>query len=419
MSGTSEADFRGRLLNGAPLDLAAFRPLLEQRFPELAALAGTPGGRFEGRRGEDALQHTGEVLERLQPQLSAVGGERAQALYLAGLLHEVGRGPGAGPAQRRSSHDQAGAALARDVLFRLQLPGPLRDHVAYLVRLHTIPPSFGGREAALSRMLRLAWTLDTRLLYLLADADLAASGVAPGDRHAARLRAYRARCEELGLYGREPPPLIAPRRWARLAPREPRVRRRLAGELRFWRLKGRVGTAEEAEAWLAAQQPGPAATFYLPVGVPGSGKSTWAAGLAGKARLISMDDTRERLTGDRGDQSRNAEVFRMCRRELAQALRAGEDAVWDAQSHTWSARQGLLVLARERHAYVVVVYLDVPLAVALERNRGRRAGTVPQAVIVRSYRDLQEPRPFEAEEIWRVDADGDCTRYVADETAGA
>ncbi|HOG48299.1 MAG TPA: AAA family ATPase [Anaerolineae bacterium] len=418
MSSAAQADFRARLLAGQPLDLQAFRPLMAERFPELATLAGVAAGCGEGHLAEDALQHTQQVLARLQPLLAGLAPEEAQALYLAGLLHDVGRSPLAGPAQRRSSHEQAGAALAREALFRLQLAGPLRDHVVYLVRQHALPAAFGGREAALPRMLRLAWTLNTRLLDLLARADLGDAGTAAAQRHAARIAAFEARCRELGVFGREPPPLVAPRRWRALAPRDPLLCRRLAGELRFWRLKGRIATTQDAEAWLAEQRPQPAGTLYLPVGVPGSGKSTWVAREAPQARLVSMDEMRERLTGNSLDQSRNADVFRRCRRELAQALRAGETVVWDAQSHTWSSRQGLLALARETHAYVIIVYFDVPLALSLERNR-KRAAMVPEAVIVRSYRDLQEPRPFEAEEMWRVDADGECTRYPADEAAGA
>jgi len=401
-----------------PGALQAGLPLLRRCLPEVAALAEARAARGEGRPGQSALEHTWEVLARLQPGLRSLPRERARVLCLAALLHEVGRSPLAAPVQRRSSHDQAGAAPARDALFRLHLPGPLRDEVVYLVRLHGLPTTFGEREAQLGRMLRLAWTVDTRLLYLLAAADLDAAGVAPGSLQRQRLAAFRARCQELGLWGREPPPLLAPPRWRQLAPRDPWLRRRLAGELRFWRLRGRVASPEEAEAWLAAQPAAPAGTLYLPVGVPGSGKSTWVTSRLPGSRLISMDEMRERLTGSRADQSRNAEVYRICRSALAQALRAGETVVWDAQSHTWSARQGLLALAREHHAYVIVIYMDVPLATALARNAGRQP-VVPEAVIVRSYRALQEPRPFEAEELWRVDADGNCTRRVSDENAGA
>ncbi len=413
MSGRAWAAFRDRLLAGRALDLGTERPLLARYLPEVAALAGA-----DGRRGEDALAHTQAVLARLQQPLHALPAARAQVLSLAALLHDLGRSPLAAPASRRSSHAAAGAALARDALFRLQLPGPQRDHVVYLVRLHMLPGSFCGREAGLPRMLRLAWTLDTGLLDRLATADLEASGQAGDERRAGRLAAFRARCRELGILGREPAPLLSPRAWAALTPRDPWLRRRLAGELRHWRLKGRLSTAAEARRWLAAARPAPAGTLYLPVGVPGSGKSTWVARHAAGARLISMDDMRARLTGSRADQSRNAEVYRICRRQLAGALRAGETVVWDAQSHTWSARQGLLALARETGAYVIIVYFDVPLAVALARNAGR-APVVPEEVIARSYRDLQEPRPFEAEELWRVDVDGNTTRYPADEDAGA
>lgn len=418
MTGRSWADLEAGLQACHPLDLHQALPLLQRSLPEVATLADAREGRAEGRPGQSALEHTWEVLARLQPRLDGLEGERAQALCLAALLHELGRSPLAEPAQRRSSHEQAGAALAREALFRLHLPGPTRDEVVYLVRLHGLPAAFGERDARLPHMLRLAWTVDTHLLYLLAAADLEASGTPSHDRRAARLAAFRARCEELGILGRQPPPLIPPQRWRQIAPEDPWLRRRTAGELRFWRLKGKIHTPQQAEAWLAGQPPRPGGTLYLPVGVPGSGKSTWVKRQIPDARAISMDDMRERLTGSRADQSRNAEVYRICRGQLARALRAGETVVWDAQSHTWSSRQGLLALAREAHAYVVMVYMDVPLAVALARNAGR-AEKVPEAVIVRSYRALQEPRPFEAEELWRVDADGNCTRRVSDEATGA
>ena len=418
MTSLAWEELQAGLAGCRPVDLRVALPVLRSHLPEVAALAEVRLPRGEGRTGESALEHTWEVLTRLQAQVRGLPADRVQVLCLAALLHEVGRTPWAGPAQRRSSHEQAGAAPAREALFRLRLAGPLRDEAVYLVRLHGLPATFGSREAQRTRMLRLAWTVDTRLLYLLAAADLDASGVPEHDLRRARLADFRARCEELGIWGREPPPLIPPPRWRQLAPNEPRLRRRLAGELRFWRLKGRVGSPEEAEAYLAAQPVGPGGTLYMPVGVPGSGKSTWVANHLPGVRVISMDEMRERLTGSRADQSRNAEVYRICRRALAEALRAGETVVWDAQSHTWWTRQGLLSLAREHHAYVIEVYMDVPLATALSRNASR-AVMVPEAVIVRSYRALQEPRPFEAEELWRVDVDGNCTQRVSDEDAGA
>lgn len=404
MAVATRTSLRDLLLAGKPVDLGTLRPVLERDFPELAALAHASITAAAGLARENALEHTQQVLWQVQPRLHELPPEEAQALYLAALLHELSPAP---------------AALARDVLFRLQLPGPLRDQVVYLVRTHKSPLTFGARQAGTGHMLRLAWTLNTRILFLLAEAHAQASRLPRTHRRWQALAAFRARCEELDVFGREPPPLIAPARWHKLVPTDPRLQRRVAGELRFWRIMGALADRSQAEAWLRAQAPvEPAGSLYLPVGVPGSGKSTWIAENLPQARLISMDEMRERLTGNRADQSRNPEVYRRCRSELARALRAGETVVWDAQNHTWSSRQGLLALARETHAYVVTVYFDIPLALALQRNTGRQA-VVPEAVIVRSYGDLHEPRPFEAEELWRVDAYGHTSRHVNDETTGA
>ncbi len=417
VSGATEAELRERLLTGQPLDLGSYWSLLQRQFPELAALAAVSEEARDVRPRQSALEHTQRVLAQVQPRLGELAPAQAQALYLGALLHEIGRGvprarPGATPRRGRTA-----AALARDVLFRLRIPPLLRDQVVYLVRWHGVPFAAPKRPPSPGRMLQVAWTLDTQLLYLLARADCEVAGQGEEQRRCQAVRAFRQRYEAAGLFGREPPPIVPPRRWERLAPADPRLRRRVAGELRFWRVKGRLNTPEQAVAWLEGQSPALAGTLYLPVGVPGSGKSTWIGRHLEGARLVSMDELRERLLGWRGDQSRNQEIYRRARGMLARALRDGETVVWDAQSHTWGARQGLLALARESHAYVAMVFLDVPLGVALERNAGRR-DAVPEEVIVRSYGALEEPRPFEAEEIWRVDADGNTTRYVWGEAAG-
>ncbi len=398
------AAFRASLLEGRPLRLQDYSALLQARFPELAALAYVrePAPRGERRT---ALMLTQELLGAVQPDLSGLSPPRAQALYLAALLAHVGQGAGAAA----SRYERGEAALARDVLFRLDLPDCLRDEVVYLVRSQRAPALLGARPASQGRMLRLAWTLDTELLYRLAVAEADIVAPAKADRTRAALDAFRARCQALGIYGSAPPPLLSEERWRPISQADPCRARRLQGELRFWRAKGTINTAEQAEAWLAGWEAASGGVLYLPVGVPGSGKSTWVGRHLSGAHLVSMDEMRERLLGNRSDQSRNAEVYRRSRGELLTALRRGEVVVWDAQSHTWSARQGLLLAARQTHAYVIIAYLDVPLTVALERN-GQRTAVVPEAVIARSYNDLQEPRPFECEELWRIDVHGN-TRF--------
>ncbi len=401
------ATFRERLLALQPVDLAASWALLQAHFPELAALSQVSA---DGA-GRSLLEHTQQVMDLVRVRARDLSLPRARTLYLAALVHDLGRTGAPGSRQRA-----AGSAMARDLLRRLEIAPWQRDHIVYLARSYDLPFVSGRRSASVGRMLRLAWTLDTYLLYLLGVADCQADGVRATMRSQA-LEAFRERCLQLGVLGRQPAPLLPKARWEELAPKDPWLRRRVAGEGRLWRVKGRLSTAAEAEAWLRAYTPAPAATLYLPVGVPGSGKTTWVANNLQGVSVVSMDEMRERLLGSRSDQSRNAEVYRLSRAALAGALEAGERVVWDAQSHTWDARYGLLALARERRAYVIIIYFDVPLAVALERNL-RRKEAVPEEVIVRNYGRMEEPRPFEAEEVWRVGEDGRCTRYAWDESVG-
>ena len=388
------------------LDLESWQAILQQPLATLQDWVRQPAG-----AGDGAREHAARLLASLPPRRD-LSRERAEALFLAALMLPLAR------VRERLAGDDLGIGRARNALFGLDLPGPLRDHVLWLVRSAKLPQQFGRREPALGRLLRLAWTLDTELLLLLALAACEANGVATAAPCRSGAESFGGHCRQLGLLGRQPAPLVPRSRWLLIAPADSDLRRRLAGELRLWRLKGIVQTRAEAEAWVRGQQATLGGTLYLPVGVPGSGKSTWVEQNLQQATNVSMDDMREQLLGDRADQSRNPEVYRRCRAMLGRALRAGETVVWDAQSHTWAARQSLLAAAREAHAYVVVVCFDVPLDVALRRN-ARRAQPVPEHVIRRSYRQLEEPRPFEAEELWRVDVDGRTTRQVADDTSGA
>ncbi|MGQ9681873.1 MAG: AAA family ATPase [Anaerolineae bacterium] len=389
------------------LDLESWQAILQRPLAILKEWARQPAA----RAGEAAEAHAARLLTSL-PLHRGLSRDRAEVLFLAGLLLPVARAP------ERLAGDDLGIGRARDVLFALGIPGPVRDDVLGLVRSAGLPQHLGRRAPSLGRLLRLAWTVDTELLLLLALAACDANGAAQREACCSAARAFGEACRQSGLLGRQPPPLVPRSRWNRIAPADPAARRVAAGELRFWRLKGLVNTRSEAEAWLRRRSSAPVATFYLPVGVPGAGKSTWVRHNLERAITVSMDDLREQLLGDRADQRRNPEVYRRCRALLGRALRAGEAVVWDAQSHTWAARQSLLAAAREAHAYVVVVYFDVPLDVALRRN-ARRPKPVPESVIRRSYRQLEEPRPFEAEELWRVDVDSRISRQVADDTAGA
>lgn len=97
-------------------------------------------------------------------------------------------------------------------------------------------------------------------------------------------------------------------------------------------------------------------------GMPGSGKSTYAASLQG-VTVVSCDDVRA---------GRNpARVFHAAYGRTRAALAAGLHVVFDACSLQPAARSGLLALGRRAGARCELVMFCVPMTVCATRNSAR------------------------------------------------
>lgn len=138
---------------------------------------------------------------------------------------------------------------------------------------------------------------------------------------------------------------------------------------------------------------GARARLWLLVGIPASGKSTWAAAQSA-GRVVCMDVIREALTGDAGDQRRNDEVFRRAMGEVRRGLLEEEQVIFDATNATPEARQQPLRIAASVGAAVTAVFFDTPFWLCAQRNavRPRR---VPVDAMLRFAQNLVPPLPFE------------------------
>ncbi len=125
------------------------------------------------------------------------------------------------------------------------------------------------------------------------------------------------------------------------------------------------------------------------VGLPGSGKSTWASRQT--ATVLSSDAMRHLLSGDEQNQSIHGKVFGAMRHILKSRLEIGASpTIIDATNLKRRDRKPWIVLANKFGAAVEAVYFDVTLDVALDRNR-MRPRVVPDDVIREMSVKLQPP----------------------------
>lgn len=118
------------------------------------------------------------------------------------------------------------------------------------------------------------------------------------------------------------------------------------------------------------------------VGLPASGKSTWAKENGGKASIVSTDEIRAELTGDAGDQSRNADVWEIAFSRAEALLRAGKNVIFDATNCGRANRRLLLKGLKSQARDVIAVYFNTSLDECKRRN-ALRDRVVPEEVLNR------------------------------------
>lgn len=125
-------------------------------------------------------------------------------------------------------------------------------------------------------------------------------------------------------------------------------------------------------------------TITVTVGVPGSGKTTWAK--AQNQPIVSRDDIREELTGAVGKrvltEDGERKVTKVQRERVKELLRAGEDVIVADTNLSYKAQKQWVDLAIQMGAGIKFEVFEVPLDVALERNDKREPhDRVPEHVI--------------------------------------
>ena len=134
----------------------------------------------------------------------------------------------------------------------------------------------------------------------------------------------------------------------------------------------------------------PADALVLLIGISASGKSTFGRRHFAPTEIISSDALRAMITDDPTAQGATDDAFDLLHRIVAMRLRRGRLTVVDATNVEHWARAELVAVARRHRRPSVAIVLDMPIAVALERNALRAAPRPPPAALRRQQRWLRD-----------------------------
>jgi len=365
-------------LVGAPPEGPEFEPLLDPlwaRSTWLQQLDGCPQDPIYHAEGDVGV-HTRAVVAALcsDPAWQALPQPERLELYAAALVHDLGKPRMTRPLEdgRYSSrgHARVGARVVRQLLWRAGVEFKRRERICALVEHHLVPFQTHELERPERSLRRIGLSLELSKLATLARADALGRTSALQGELLASLGLFREQAQDLEVQGGLSP---YPDPWSRF---------------RYFRDPSR---SPQAEAYDDSR-----CQVVVLSGLPGVGKTTWAARELPDWPRINLDELRSEL-GISPTQNQGP-IVAAARARAREHLRAERPFVWDATNLSRDLRRQVIDLCDAYRARVRLVYLEVPAPVAERQNR-ERAASVPRAAIERMLRRWDVPDPAEGCEV--------------------
>jgi len=136
--------------------------------------------------------------------------------------------------------------------------------------------------------------------------------------------------------------------------------------------------------------------FFMTVGLPGCGKSTWAQNNKGHYNMFdevfSSDEYREKLLGDVNDQTKNELVFKTLHTDIIHALKEGKSVCLDATNLTRKSRSKIINLINQNKidCEKIAVLFIVDLERIYRQNKSRER-VVPEPIIQKMLERFEIP----------------------------
>lgn len=147
-------------------------------------------------------------------------------------------------------------------------------------------------------------------------------------------------------------------------------------------------------------------TLWIMVGLPGSGKSTFASRYVENhisTVHISRDKIRFSIISDNDEYfALEYKVFEEFCTQIQSALDMGFNVIADATHLNWKSRAKLIHHLQLKNVYVGCIFINTPVEICIERNSTREGRAhVPEDVIMTMNKSITNPQtdPFIYKEI--------------------
>lgn len=139
------------------------------------------------------------------------------------------------------------------------------------------------------------------------------------------------------------------------------------------------------------------------VGLPASGKSTYAKKLAGEENAIihSSDALRAELFGSELNNDNNSLLFKELHKRILNDLSEGKNVIYDATNIDYKHRKAFLESIKKFNCEKKCIVMAIPYEDCLKYNILRERN-VPEEVIKRMYQNFNMPRPCEGWDSIRI-----------------
>ncbi len=131
-------------------------------------------------------------------------------------------------------------------------------------------------------------------------------------------------------------------------------------------------------------------SLIMLAGLPGAGKSTFANKWFSPSQVVSSDFYRDKVCDDENSMEASKDAFRIVDLITKSRLKRKKLVVLDATNLMKRYRLKYLRMAEKFQAKSILIFLDLPLELCVERDGKRQNRTVGRSVILEHFQHLQQ-----------------------------